>query len=100
MFFNNSFSQIYDLEKGIEDHKNRLKIAAEVRKNIEEAYKVFNATKTSVQELCSEEVKQVLSSRSTTLPLPALPLSDHFPRSLHLGEGGLSDQPRTRVETP
>ena len=60
MFSLNSFSQIYDLEKGIEDHKNRLKSAAEVRKNIEEAYKVFNATKTSVQELCSEEVKQVI----------------------------------------
>ena len=59
--------QIYDLEKAIEDYKNRLKSAAEVRKNIEEAYKVFNATKTSVQELCSEEVKEVIDGEVNTI---------------------------------
>ena len=34
-----------------------MKTAEETRKRIDEAYTVFNATKTSVQELCSEEVK-------------------------------------------
>lgn len=59
--------RIYDVEKAIEDYKNRLKSAADVRKNIEEAYKVFNATKTSVQELCSEEVKEVIDGEVNTI---------------------------------
>ena len=66
-FFQIFSLQIYDLEKAIEDYKNRLKSAAEVRKNIEEAYKVFNATKTSVQELCSEEVKEVIDGEVNTI---------------------------------
>ena len=50
--------QIYNLQRGKEDFKNRLKSAAEIRKSIDDAYKVFLDTKKSVQEMCSEEVKE------------------------------------------
>ena len=50
--------KIYDLERAKEDYKIRLKTAEETRKKIDEAFKVFIATKSSVQELCSDEVKQ------------------------------------------
>ena len=62
MFCSIYIFQIYNLQRGKEDLKNRLKSAAEIRKSIDEAYNVFHTTKKSVQEMCSEEVKESIDN--------------------------------------
>jgi len=63
----NDICRIYDLERAKEDYKIRLKTAEETRKRIDEAFKAFNATKSSVQELCSDEVKQTIENEVNSI---------------------------------
>ena len=87
MFFCNLYTfylQIYDLEKGVEDYKNRLKNAAEIRNRIEAAYTVFIDTKTSVQELCSEELRAEMDAEVESI-LERAVVSDQIDDTLRQG---------------
>ena len=69
--------QIYNLQRGKEDLKNRLKSAAEIRKSIDDAFNVFLATKKSVQEMCSEEVKESIDNDVNAI-LQRIVVNDHI----------------------
>ena len=69
--------QIYNLQRGKEDLKNRLKSAAEIRKSIDDAFNVFLATKKSVQEMCSEEVKESIDNDLNAI-LQRIVVNDHI----------------------
>ena len=69
--------QIYNLQRGKEDLKNRLKSAAEIRKSIDDAFNMFLATKKSVQEMCSEEVKESIDNDVNAI-LQRIVVNDHI----------------------
>ena len=49
--------KLYDLDSGSEDHKRRLKVAADIRKDIEGTFKTVHEANEIVQALLTEDMK-------------------------------------------
>jgi len=59
----NDIKKIYDLAAGPEDHKNRVKNAASIRKDIEEVFKTVTGANEIVQTLLTEDMKAELNEQ-------------------------------------
>lgn len=55
--------KLYNLDAGVEDHKNRLKTAANIRKAIEETFKMVKDANEIVQVLLTDDMKSQLNSQ-------------------------------------
>jgi len=58
-----NINQLYNLEAGIEDHKNRVKNAANTRKDIEAVFKTVSDANKIVQVLLTEDMKAELNQQ-------------------------------------
>jgi len=59
--------KVYDLAAGEADHKNRLKTAVDIRKNIEGVFKIVDDANTTIQVLLTEDVKAELNEQVSDL---------------------------------
>jgi len=55
--------KLYELTAGTEDHKNRLKTAASIRKEIDTTFKIVEKANETVQVLLTEDMKGVLNDQ-------------------------------------
>jgi len=55
--------KIYDMAAGVEDHKNRLKTAVSIRKEIEEVFAMVNGANEIVQALLTEDMQAELNEQ-------------------------------------
>ena len=55
-------AQVYDMTAGPEDHKNRVKRAVTIRKNIDETYHVMNGANEILQLLLTDDMKEELNN--------------------------------------
>merc|ERR1719260_493757 len=58
-----NINQLYNLDAGIEDHKNRVKNAANIRKDIESVFKTVSDANQIVQVLLTEDMKAELNEQ-------------------------------------
>merc|ERR1711936_707283 len=58
-----NINQLYNLDAGIEDHKNRVKNAANIRKDIESVFKTVSDANLIVQVLLTEDMKAELNQQ-------------------------------------
>ena len=64
--------KLYDLDAGVEDHKRRLKVAADIRKDIEGTFKTVDDANNIVQVLLTEEMKAELNDQVSDLKSQAV----------------------------
>ena len=64
--------KLYDLEGGVEDHKRRLKVAADIRKDVEGTFKTVDDANNIVQVLLTEEMKAELNDQVADLKSQAV----------------------------
>merc|ERR1712241_1595194 len=64
--------KLYDLDAGVEDHKRRLKVAADIRKDIEGTFKTVDDANNIVQALLTEEMKAELNDQVADLKSQAV----------------------------
>jgi len=62
-----NINQLYNLDAGIEDHKNRVKNAANTRKDIEAVFKTVSDANTIVQILLTDDMKAELNEQVNEL---------------------------------
>jgi len=62
-----NINQLYNLDAGIEDHKNRVKNAANIRKDIESVFKTVSDANQIVQVLLTEDMKAELNEQVNEL---------------------------------
>jgi len=68
--------KLYDLEGGVEDHKRRLKVAADIRKDVEGTFKTVDDANNIVQVLLTEEMKAELNDQVADLKSQAVVNND------------------------